>query len=122
VDMETGEIIALSKKDQRIADAKKNRKEVMEKLQAKVDKENAEAAKPKTQTLDQILAMREKEVEANAARAEDMVNEINKRLPPGHYIDYQKMFSSAVDVLEGRTTLDDAVNRFTSKKPIKKRK
>ena len=44
MDMETGEIIALSKKDQRIADAKKNRKEVMAKLQAKVDKENAEAA------------------------------------------------------------------------------
>jgi hypothetical protein len=42
MDMETGEIIALSKKDQRIADAKKNRKEVMAKLQAKVDKENAE--------------------------------------------------------------------------------
>ena len=38
MDMETGEIIALSKKDQRIADAKKNRKEVMAKLQAKVDK------------------------------------------------------------------------------------
>lgn len=50
MDMETGEIIALSKKDQRIADAKKNRKEVMAKLQAKVDKENAEAAKPKTKT------------------------------------------------------------------------
>jgi hypothetical protein len=41
MDMETGEIIALSKKDQRIADAKKNRKEIMEKLQDKVDKENA---------------------------------------------------------------------------------
>jgi len=123
MDMETGEIIALSKKDQRIADAKKNRKEIMEKLQAKVDKENAEAAKPKPdQTLDQIIASREKEVEANAAKAESMVNEINKRLPPGHYIDYNKMFSSAVDVIEGRTTIDDAVNRFTSKKPIKKRK
>jgi len=45
MDMETGEIIALSKKDQRIADAKKNRKEIMEKLQAKVDKENAEAGR-----------------------------------------------------------------------------
>lgn len=42
MDMETGEIIALSKKDQRIADAKKNRKQIMEELQAKVDKENAE--------------------------------------------------------------------------------
>ncbi len=42
MDMETGEIIALSKKDQRIADAKKNRKQILEKLQAKVDKENAE--------------------------------------------------------------------------------
>ncbi len=45
MNMETGEIIALSKKDQRIADAKKNRKEIMEKLQAKVDKENAEKKK-----------------------------------------------------------------------------
>jgi len=45
MDMETGEIIALSKKDQRIADAKKNRKEIMEELQAKVDKENAEAGR-----------------------------------------------------------------------------
>ena len=51
MDMETGEIIALSKKDQRIADAKKNKKQIMEELQAKVDKDNAEAAKPKPSRL-----------------------------------------------------------------------
>jgi hypothetical protein len=45
MDMATGEIIALSKKDQRIADAKKNRKQIMEELQAKVDKENAEVGR-----------------------------------------------------------------------------
>ena len=52
MDMTTGEIIALSKKDQRIADAKKNKEQIMKDLQAKVDKENAEkekASKPKSE-------------------------------------------------------------------------
>jgi hypothetical protein len=53
MDMETGEIIALSKKDQRIAEAKKNRKEVMAKLQAKVDKEN-EQMKAKVEDPDRV--------------------------------------------------------------------
>jgi hypothetical protein len=46
MNMETGEIIALSKKDQRIADMKKNKKQIIKDLQAKVDKENETQRKP----------------------------------------------------------------------------
>ena len=75
MDMETGEIIALSKKDQRIADAKKNRKEVMAKLQAKVDKENAEAAKPKDTRLAEL-----KGTEKQVKWAEDIRGKVLKTI------------------------------------------
>jgi len=83
MNMETGEIIALSKKDQRIADAKKNRKELMAKLQAKVDKENAEAAKPKTGSILRNLTQlegSEKQVKwANDIRAK-VVDQIQRQI------------------------------------------
>lgn len=64
----------------------------------------------------------EKEQDERADRADAMVAEINEHLPMGHSISWNKLHSAAVDVLEGDCTFQEAVERFTSKKIIKRGK
>ena len=87
MDMETGEIIALSKKDQRIADAKKNRKEIMEKLQDKVDKENAESRKKggKPEPVEPLKGTPKQiewaqDIQKEFQQSKDWVNRISERI------------------------------------------
>ncbi|MBD0345972.1 MAG: hypothetical protein ICV63_14350 [Coleofasciculus sp. Co-bin14] len=62
----------------------------------------------------------EKEQDDRADQADAMVAKIDDHLPMGHCIPWSKLHSAAVDVLEGNCTFQEAVERFTSKKIIKK--
>lgn len=62
----------------------------------------------------------EKEQDDRADRADAIAAKINDYLPMGHSVSWNKLHSAAVDVLEGGCTFQEAVERFTSKKIIKK--
>lgn len=67
---------------------------------------------------------KEKETDPQADKADDMVTEIaeiEKYLPMGHLISWNKLHSAAVDILENETTIQEVIERFTSKKVIIKR-
>lgn len=63
----------------------------------------------------------EKNQSDRADKADAMAARINDHLPMGHSIAWCKLHSAAVDVLEGDCSFQEAVERFTSKKIIKKR-
>jgi hypothetical protein len=73
--------------------------------------------------LDAELERREKEVEANAAQASAMVSEIMDSLPQwaADSAQYENLFSAAIEIVEGSTTLDAVVERFSSKRIVKRR-
>lgn len=58
--------------------------------------------------------------ESAADSVDAMVSQINNRLPIGHCASYSKIHSAACEVLRGETSIDEAVVRLTSKKPIKR--
>lgn len=62
----------------------------------------------------------EKEQDNRADKADAMAAKINDYLPMGHSISWSKLHSAAVNILEGDCTFQEAVDRFTSKKIIKK--
>lgn len=62
----------------------------------------------------------EKEQDNRADKADAMVAKLCDHLPMGHSVSWSKLHSVAVDVLEGQSTFEQAVERITSKKIIKK--
>jgi hypothetical protein len=73
--------------------------------------------------LEEELERREKETEANAAKAEAMVSEIMDSLPQwaADSAQYGKLFSAAIEIIEGETTFEAVINRFSSKRIITRR-
>lgn len=74
----------------------------------------------KVESLEEVLARKEREQEENANKAEALAAEIEDALPIGNCVSYSKLFSAATEILEGEATFEEIVKRFTSKKIIKK--
>ena len=68
--------------------------------------------------MEDIWEQQDKEQEQRAESVEAIASRINDFLPIGHCVEYHTLFSAAVDIFEGTLTVDGAVKRFTSKKPI----
>lgn len=73
------------------------------------------------ETFEQKMERLEREQDDNAAKAEAMAARINDELPVSHCAQYDKLFSAAIEVLEGETTFEEVVNRFSSKKVVRKK-
>lgn len=63
----------------------------------------------------------EREQEERGNQAEAMAAKINDMLPVSHCVQYSKLFSAAVQILQGEATLDEVVAQLSSKKVIIKK-
>ena len=68
--------------------------------------------------IEDIWEQQDKEQEQRAESVEAIASRVNDCLPVGHCVEYHALFSAAVDIFEGRLDIEEAVKRFTSKKPI----
>lgn len=69
-------------------------------------------------TMEEIWEQRDREEQQRAESVEAIASRINDYLPIGHCVSYNNLFSAAVDIFEGTSSMDEVVKRFTSKKPI----
>ena len=88
-----------------------------------VSKKVVKVVEVKMFDLEAELERREKEAEANAAKAHAMAAEILDSLPmwAAGSVEDGKLFHAAIDVIEGRATFNEVVQRFSSKKVIVRR-
>lgn len=68
------------------------------------------------ESLEERMKRWEREEDEKVAKAEAMAARISDMLPISDCTQYDKLYSAAIEVLEGESTLEEVVDRFSRKK------